>query len=74
VIPVVADADTLFGATTRGLLIHLDPRYHDVPTVKVCALAGRALAPCGRLPTHCRSTGSSMRRREADVGLTGFGA
>ena len=23
-IPVVADADTLFGATTRGLLIHLD--------------------------------------------------
>jgi hypothetical protein len=24
VIPVVADADTLFGATTRGLLIHLD--------------------------------------------------
>jgi PIN domain len=26
VIPVVADADTLFGATTRGLLIHLDYR------------------------------------------------
>lgn len=25
-IPVVADADTLFGATTRGLLIHLDYR------------------------------------------------
>jgi hypothetical protein len=24
VIPVVADADTLFGGTTRGLLIHLD--------------------------------------------------
>ena len=24
VVPVVADADTLFGATTRGLLIHLD--------------------------------------------------
>ena len=24
VIPVVADADVLFGATTRGLLIHLD--------------------------------------------------
>ena len=23
-VPVVADADTLFGATTRGLLIHLD--------------------------------------------------
>jgi hypothetical protein len=26
VIPVVADADALFGATTRGLLIHLDYR------------------------------------------------
>jgi PIN domain len=26
VVPVVADADTLFGATTRGLLIHLDYR------------------------------------------------
>jgi hypothetical protein len=25
-IPVVADADTLFGATTRGLLVHLDYR------------------------------------------------
>lgn len=25
-VPVVADADTLFGATTRGLLIHLDYR------------------------------------------------
>lgn len=25
-LPVVADADTLFGATTRGLLIHLDYR------------------------------------------------
>ena len=25
-IPVVADADTLFGGTTRGLLIHLDYR------------------------------------------------
>jgi hypothetical protein len=24
VIPVVADGDTLFGGTTRGLLIHLD--------------------------------------------------
>jgi len=24
VIPVVTDTDTLFGATTRGLLIHLD--------------------------------------------------
>jgi hypothetical protein len=28
VIPVVADADTLFGGTTRGLLIHLD--YHGL--------------------------------------------
>lgn len=27
-IPVVAAADTLFGATTRGLLIHLD--YHGL--------------------------------------------
>ena len=25
-VPVVADADTLFGGTTRGLLIHLDYR------------------------------------------------
>ena len=29
----------------------VDPRYHDVLAVKVCALALRALAPCGRLRT-----------------------
>jgi DNA repair protein RadC len=28
-----------------------DPRYHVVLAVKVCALAGRALAACGRLRT-----------------------
>jgi hypothetical protein len=29
----------------------VDPRYHVVLAVKVCALAGRALAACGRLRT-----------------------
>jgi hypothetical protein len=52
VIPVVADADTLFGATTRGLLIHLDYkeliRLHWSPLIldELC----RALVDTGRKP------------------------
>ena len=34
-----------------GWVCRIDPRYHAVLAVKVCALAGRALAPCGRLRT-----------------------
>ena len=51
-IPVVADADTLFGATTRGLLIHLDYqgliRLHWSPLI--LAELGRALVDTGRKP------------------------
>ena len=51
-IPVVADADTLFGGTTRGLLIHLDHqgaiRLHWSPLIldELC----RALVETGRKP------------------------
>jgi len=34
-----------------GGACRVDPRYHVVLAVKVCALAGRALAACGRLRT-----------------------
>jgi DNA repair protein RadC len=34
-----------------GWACRVDPRYHVVLAVKVCALAGRALAACGRLRT-----------------------
>lgn len=51
-IPVVADADTLFGATTRGLLIHLDYqgliRLHWSPLI--LAELSRALVDTGRKP------------------------
>ena len=51
-IPVVADADTLFGATTRGLLIHLDGRglirLHWSPLI--LAEMSRALVDTGRKP------------------------
>ena len=51
-IPVVADADTLFGATTRGLLIHLDYqgliRLHWSPLI--LAEMSRALVDTGRKP------------------------
>jgi hypothetical protein len=61
VIPVVADADTLFGATTRGLLIHLDCqgfiRLHWSPLIldELC----RALVDTGRKPDA-----ASARRHE----------
>lgn len=51
-IPVVADADTLFGATTRGLLIHLDCqgsiRLHWSPLI--LDELSRALVQTGRKP------------------------
>jgi hypothetical protein len=52
VIPVVADADTLFGATTRGPLIHLDYqgliRLHWSPLI--LDELSRALVDTGRKP------------------------
>ena len=51
-VPVVADADTLFGGTTRGLLIHLDYqgliRLHWSPLI--LAEMSRALVATGRKP------------------------
>jgi PIN domain len=51
-VPVVADADTLFGATTRGLLIHLDYcgliRLHWSPLI--LEELSRALVDTGRKP------------------------
>jgi hypothetical protein len=61
VIPVVADADTLFGATTRGLLIHLDYqrviRLHWSPLI--LDELSRALVDTGRKPDT-----ASARRHE----------
>jgi len=61
VIPVVADADTLFGATTRGLLIHLDYRglirLHWSPLI--LDELSRALVDTGR-----KSDAESARRHE----------
>lgn len=60
-IPVVADADTLFGATTRGLLIHLDYqgsiRLHWSPMI--LDELSRALVDTGRKPDT-----DSARRHE----------
>lgn len=60
-IPVVADADTLFGATTRGLLIHLDYlgliRLHWSPLI--LDELSRALVDTGRKPDT-----DSARRHE----------
>ena len=60
-IPVVADADTLFGATTRGLLIHLDYqgliRLHWRPLI--LDEMSRALVDTGRKPDA-----ESARRHE----------
>ena len=60
-IPVVADADTLFGATTRGLLIHLDYqgliRLHWSPLI--LDKLSRALVDTGRKPDT-----DSARRHE----------
>lgn len=59
--PVVADADTLFGATTRGLLIHLDYqgliRLHWSPLI--LDELSRALIDTGRKPDA-----ESARRHE----------
>jgi len=61
VIPVVVDADTLFGATTRGLLIHLDYqgliRLHWSPLI--LDELSRALLDTGRKPDA-----ESARRHE----------
>jgi hypothetical protein len=61
VVPVVADADTLFGATTRGLLIHLDYqgliRLHWSPMI--LDELSRALIDTGRKPDA-----ESARRHE----------
>lgn len=60
-IPVVADADTLFGATTRGLFIHLD--YHGLIRLHWSPLIleemSRALIATGRKPDS-----ESARRHE----------
>lgn len=60
-IPVVADADTLFGATTRGLLIHLDYqgliRLHWSPLI--LDELSRDLVDTGRKPDA-----ESARRHE----------
>ena len=60
-VPVVADADTLFGATTRGLLIHLDYqgaiRLHWSPLI--LDEMSRALVDTGRKPDA-----ESARRHE----------
>jgi hypothetical protein len=61
VVPVVADADTLFGATTRGLLIHMDHqgliRLHWSPLI--LQELSRALVDTGRKPDA-----ESARRHE----------
>ena len=61
-IPVVADADTLFGATTRGLLIHLDYqgliRLHWSPLI--LDELSRALVDTGRKP----DAGSARRHEQ----------
>ena len=51
-IPVVADADTLFGATTRGLLIHLDYQgsIHLHWSPLILDELSRALVDTGRKP------------------------
>ncbi len=60
-VPVVANADTLFGATTRGLLIHLDDqgviRLHWGPLI--LDEMSRALVDTGRKPDA-----ESARRHE----------
>ena len=60
-IPVVADADTLFGATTRGLLIHLDYQglIHLHWSPLILDELSRALVDTGRKPDA-----ESARRHE----------
>lgn len=65
-IAVIADADTLFGATTRGLLIHLD--YQGLIHLHWSALIleemSRALVITGRKPddTAAKANEALMRR------------
>jgi hypothetical protein len=72
-IPVVADADTLFGATTRGLLIHLDYqgliRLHWSPLI--LDEMSRALVDTGRQsdPVRARAVRAIGNLRADDVRL-----
>jgi PIN domain len=76
VIPVVADADVLFGATTRGLLIHLDYRglirLHWSPLI--LDELSRALVDTGRKPDREAATRHEQLMRaalpHADVPVT----
>lgn len=66
-IPVVADADTLFGATTRGFLIHLDYqgliRLHWSPLI--LDELSRALVDTGRKPDAASARRHEERMRAA---------
>lgn len=66
-IPVVADADTLFPATTRGLLIHLD--YHGLIKLHWSPLIldelNRALVDTGRKKTLKDAKAHEVRMCEA---------
>jgi hypothetical protein len=65
--PVVADADTLFGATTRGLLIHLD--YQGLIRLHWSALIleemSRALVQSGRKPDAASASQHEKRMNDA---------
>ncbi|MFT3820372.1 MAG: PIN domain-containing protein [Rubrivivax sp.] len=66
-LPVVADADTLFAATTRGLLIYLDYegliRLHWSPLI--LDELGRALVDTGRKKTAADAKAHEQRMRDA---------
>jgi hypothetical protein len=66
-IPVVADADTLFSATTRGLLIYLDYggliRLHWSPLI--LDEMSRALVDTGRKKTAEQAKAHEVRLQEA---------
>ncbi|OZI68077.1 PIN domain-containing protein [Bordetella genomosp. 1] len=66
-VPVVADADTLFAATTRGLLIYLD--YQGVIRLHWSSLIldelNRALVQAGRKPTLAAARAHATRMCEA---------
>jgi len=65
-IPVIADADTLFGATTRGFLIHLDYQglVHLHWSPLILDEMSRALVATGRKPDDAaaRANETLMRR------------
>lgn len=66
-VAVVADADTLFGAATRGLLIHLD--YQGLIRLHWRALIldemSRALVRTGRKPDRTAATAHEALMRAA---------